>query len=207
MEYQGNSHKSKEAKNLSPPEEKKKQEKVIEGEVTVLKTSGIRKIASMILTGNPGEVGPYVVDEVIVPLLKKTAYDLIVNGGTAAIGMLIYGKEGGRPPTTVNNIQKVSYRAAYNENNSQKQLGSRNRVYDYDQIAFSNRGEAEAVLNSLREQLGEYGIVSVGDLYDAVGITGEFTTHKYGWKNLNNACVIRTRDYYTLKLPPAQPLD
>lgn len=76
----------------------------------------------------------------------------------------------------------------------------------YTKLRFSSRAEAEAVLNSLREQLAEYGIVSVGDLYDAVGIAGEFTTHKYGWKNLDNACVINVDCEYALNLPPTQPL-
>lgn len=77
----------------------------------------------------------------------------------------------------------------------------------YAKLHFSSRVEAEAVLNSLRERLGEYGTVSVGNLYDAIGIIPEFAMYKYGWKNLDNACVINVDLEYVLNLPPAQPLD
>ena len=49
-------------------------------------------------------------------------------------------------------------------------------------------------------------MVSVMDLYDLVGITGQYTDNKYGWTNLRNAEPVRTRDGYMLKLPRAIPL-
>ena len=55
--------------------------------------------------------------------------------------------------------------------------------------------------------LEKYGMVSVADLYDLVGVTGNYTDNKYGWTNLSNAEIVRVRDGYQIKLPRARVLD
>jgi hypothetical protein len=50
-------------------------------------------------------------------------------------------------------------------------------------------------------------LVSVADLYDLVGVTGNYTDNKYGWTDIRSASVIRVRDGYMLKLPKALPLN
>ena len=57
------------------------------------------------------------------------------------------------------------------------------------------------------ELIEHYGIVSVADLYDLVGITGSYTDNKYGWTDIRTAQVVRVRDGYKIKLPRAIPLD
>ena len=52
-----------------------------------------------------------------------------------------------------------------------------------------------------------YGIVSVADMYDLVGIATNYTDNKYGWTNLRNAEPIRVANGYMLKLPKAGPID
>ena len=56
------------------------------------------------------------------------------------------------------------------------------------------------------ELIDTYGIVSVADLFDLVGITGNYTDNKYGWKNISNAKAIRVWDGYILSLPKAIPI-
>ena len=57
------------------------------------------------------------------------------------------------------------------------------------------------------ELLETYGIVSVADLYELVGIIGNYTDNKYGWTNLRNAEPIRVNGGYLLKLPKVCPID
>ena len=73
--------------------------------------------------------------------------------------------------------------------------------YDLNDIVLETRGEAEDVLARMDELVEQYGVVSVADLYDLVGITGNYTDNKYGWTNIRNAEPIRVRDGYLLKLP------
>ena len=56
------------------------------------------------------------------------------------------------------------------------------------------------------EIMEEYEIVRVADLYDLVGITGDFTDNKYGWTNIRNAEVVRVHDGYKIKMPRAIPI-
>jgi hypothetical protein len=57
------------------------------------------------------------------------------------------------------------------------------------------------------ELIETYGLVRVADLYDLVGITGNYTDNKYGWMNIRNADIVRVRDGYMIKLPRAMPID
>ena len=72
---------------------------------------------------------------------------------------------------------------------------------------MSNRGEAQDVLDRMDELMDTYGLVRVADLYDLVGITGNYTDNKYGWTNIRNAEIVRVRDGYMIKMPRAVPID
>ena len=80
-------------------------------------------------------------------------------------------------------------------------------MYEYDDIILDNRGEAEDVLARMDELIDTYGSVSVGDFYELVGISGNFTDYKYGWSDIHNASVMRVSDGYMIKLPRAVPLN
>ena len=72
---------------------------------------------------------------------------------------------------------------------------------------MDNRADAEEVLDSMLATIDKYGIVSVADMYDLVGITGNYTDNKYGWTDLRSARIERERDGgYTINLPRALPL-
>ena len=79
--------------------------------------------------------------------------------------------------------------------------------YSYDDIFFDTREEAEEVLSKMDELIELYGVVRVADLYELVGITRDYTDNKYGWKNIRNARIERTRDGYAIKLPRALLID
>ena len=73
---------------------------------------------------------------------------------------------------------------------------------------FSRIIYPEEVLDKMFELLDTYQFVSVADLYDLVGVTGNYTDNKYGWTNLRGAEPVRMRDGgYALKLPKAYPID
>ena len=78
---------------------------------------------------------------------------------------------------------------------------------DFQDLIFESRGEAEEVLTNLLDLIADYGVASVADLYDLVGITGPFTDNKYGWTDLRTASVSRTREGYIINLPKAVAID
>ena len=128
---------------------------------------------------------------------------------TTGIDMILNG-ESGMHRKNSSNASKVSYRSYYDEVN-RRQNNSYNRSsrtgYSYDDIIFDNRGEAEDVLARMDELVATYGLVRVADLYDLVGITGNFTDNRYGWTDIRSAKIVIVSDGYMIKLPRALPLD
>ena len=197
-EYKPNSHKYKEDQKRSAPE--KKVEKVIAGTVKSKKKSEIRKFTDVFISEDVDNVKSYILLEVLVPAIKKAISDIVTNG----IDMILYGGTGKTKSNTA--ASKVSYRSYYDSRRDYSAVRTKTG-YNYDDIIFDNRGEAEDVLSRMDELVSTYGLVSVADLYDLVGITGNYTDNNYGWTDIRSASVIRVRDGYMLKLPKALPIN
>lgn len=196
--YQPNSHKFKEEQR-----EKKKVEKVVNGTVKT-KPNTARKFTNIFISEDVSSVKSYIFMDVLVPAIKKAVSDIVRDG----IDMLLYGESKGRKNST--NASYVSYRSYSDRDRRDDRHGpTRSRVgYSFDDIVLESRGEAEEVLARMDELIDTYGIVSVADLYDLVGITGNYTDNKYGWTNIRNAEAIRARGGgYILKLPKALPIN
>ena len=197
--YKSNSHKVKEQKDSTP---EKKVEKVIRGNVKSKKKSEVRKLTDVFLSEDIQDVKSYILLDVLVPAVKKAVSDIVVNG----IDMLLYGETGHSKKSSGS---KVSYRSYYDrDRRDRRDVSSRRRAgYDYDDIILDNRGEAEDVLSRMDDLIDSYGIVSVADLYDLVGINGNYTDNKYGWTDIHSARIERVREGYLIKMPRACPLD
>lgn len=200
-EFKPNSHKSKEEARVSQQEKKVTQ--ITKGSVKTKKPSDIKKFTDVFISEDMSSVKSYILVDVLVPAVKKAISDIVTNG----IDMLLYGESGRSEKRST--ASKVSYRSYYDKGNDRRdRVSSRPREgYSYDDIYLDNRGEAEDVLERMEELQSVYGMVSVADLYDLVGITGKYTDNKYGWTDLRSASVVRTRDGYKIKLPRAIPLD
>lgn len=201
MEYTPNSHKYKKEQREAGAE-RKKMEKVISGTAKTRKND-FRKIVGSVIAEDPKNVKDRLVSDVVVPTIKKVIVDLIQDG----ISLLVYGQAGGRKPSSTP-ASKVSYRSFYDSSRAEPKATSNYASgYSYSDIVLDSRGDAEEVLDRLEESIKAYGMVSVADLYDLVGISGEFTDNKYGWYNLRGADVQRVNNGYWLKLPRAQALN
>lgn len=195
-EYKSNSHKSRESQNEPIPE--KKVEKIITGSARSQKKSGLQKVTSVFIPEDVENVKSYIFEDIVVPAVK----DIILDAVRAFLG--VNNRSGGKGSTA----SKVSYRKYYEENNRRDYGEARTRaVCEYDNVVVDTRGEAEDVLARMDELIAEYGLVSVADLYDLVGITGNYTDNKYGWDSIRTASVVRVRDGYMIKLPRVKALN
>lgn len=200
-DFKPNSHKSKEVRKESKIPEKKV-EKVVSGNVKTKKKSDISKFADVFIAEDMDNVKSYIVSDVIIPTVKNTIADIVTNG----LNMILFGEtsRSSKRSTT----SKISYSSYYNKRDDRRDhVRPQTRGgYFYDDVILDSRGDAEEVLTNLEELIDVYGTASVADLGELVGITGEYTDNKYGWTDLRNASVERTRDGYRLKLPRAVPL-
>jgi len=178
--------------------EKKKVEKVVSGNVNRKKKSEAKKIADIFISDDIHNVKSFILMDVIVPTVKKTIDEIVTNG----LRMVLYG--GDKPGKK--STSKISYRDSYERNSGRSSRSGRNR-YDLDEIVLDSRSEAEEVLENMYDLLEEYGIVSVSDYFELLGLDTEFTDNKFGWASLRSADVVRVRNGYVVRLPRPMAID
>ena len=200
-EYLPNSHRSKEAQQ-NAPEREKRVEKVVKGKAKT-KKNNVRKFTDIFVSEDANNVKQYIFMDVFVPAFKKLISDIVTDG----IDMFLYGESRGHKRKSGD---RISYRSYYDDTRSERREKDRGRVgsrFDYDDIIFDTRGEAESAIDQMLDIIERYGFVTVGDLYDMADLTAPYTSHKYGWANIRTAEVQRVRDGYIIKLPRAMPID
>lgn len=199
-DYKPNSRLSKEKKEEEQKPKEKKVEKVIQGTARQKKKSKV----SSILADDVKNVKDYILLDVLVPAFKNAITDIVKNG----CDMLIWG-EVRHDRKKHAKTSRISYSDYYDrDRRDSRDYRSARSGYDFDDIILDTKAEGLEVLDSLEDVIEKYDQASVADLYDLVGLSGNYTDYKYGWKNLRSADVVRTRDGdYILKLPRAVALD
>jgi hypothetical protein len=205
-EYKPNSHKSKAESTEVATTEEKKVKKVVSGKVSK-KENNTRKFAGLFVSEDAANVKSYVLMDVLVPAIKKAISDIVTDG----IDMILYGETRGKRSRSSGG---VSYRSYYDDRDRRDRDRGRDRGghgmsgrFDYEDIVFESRGDAELVREQMLDILDQYGMVTVADMYDLAGETAPYTASKYGWFNIRTAEVTRIRNGYILKLPKAMPID
>ena len=192
-EYKTNSHKSKEVAKQHAIE------KVVSGRVRVKKQrKGNLEKAAEIFTGQDlNSVKEHLIKDVLFPNIQKLLYDTITNGADT----IIYG---GKGKNKRSDGTRVSYWRSYDSgsgSNNEKQTYSGRGIYNFENLLFEKKQDAEAVLDSMQEIIDQFGVVSVADLYDLADVTIDNTTaSNYGWKSIASAKSVATPDGWTLSL-------
>lgn len=199
-----NSHASKNrpANTEEKSVERKVQKKVTTGKVTTKKNE-VRKFTDIFVAEDINNVKSYLVMDVLIPAAKKLVTDIVKDG----IDMLLYGES--RPRDSRRHGANVSYSKYYDDRKEDRRSRPATSArFNFDDIIFEDRTEANTVLQGMYEILEEYdGMVSVGDMYDLAGVSCEYTAYNYGWTSLRDVKPVRCYDGgYRLDLPKARPL-
>jgi hypothetical protein len=199
MDYKPNSNRFKEQQKEASTTEKKKIEKVTTGKVKVKKKTGLQKMAGAMFAEDAEKVKSYILMDVLLPTIADGITDVLKKSIDAIFGRKSSSRD--------SRSSKVSYRSYYDNPDSRGTSTKARSVYDYDDIIFDSRGEAEEVLDRMDELVELYGNVSVAEFYDLAGISSEYTSNKYGWTNIHTAKIVRVSgDGYMIKLPRVMPL-
>jgi hypothetical protein len=210
MDFPTNSHKAKDAEGEQP--EAKKTEKVVTGDVVRRKKPFGKRFTETFVGGDAKSVWGYVVFDVLVPAAKDMASDAVSQG----IDRMLFGENrprnrrtGHRPGTNPNGY--VSYNR-FSQNRPTREdprnVSRRARAsHDFDEIILATRVEAEEVIDRLFDLVSKYEVATVGDLYDLVGITSNYTDSKWGWEDIRGAGVTKVRNGYLLDLPRPEPIE
>lgn len=195
-------------------DEPKKVERVATGEVIRRKTPLSRRVSRNLIGGDAQSVWGYVFGEVLIP----AARDMVADAVTGGVERLVFGES--TPVGRSRRARSASYgHVPYNRYSSptgrnsrsdepRRELSRRARAtHSFDEIIMRNRVEAEEVLDKLDDLTDRYDNASVADLYELVGISGNYTDDRWGWTDLSGASVSRVRDGYLLNLPKPEPLN
>lgn len=154
-----------------------KQGVVVSVPAQIKKESFLHSLKREIISDESRTIGDYVLHDVLVPSFKRTIVDIVC---------MIFGDSRGGARRVSSNAAKVSYSGYYDDRN-QNYARAQTSKFDYDEIMYNTRGDAELVIQRMFELLNDYGRVTVNDLYDLSGITtSNYQTNKYGWTNLGN---------------------
>lgn len=202
VDYEPNSRKYKEAQQNAPVE-KKEVKQVVSRPAKPKKKNGLAKLADIFIAEDAQNVKSYIVDDVLIPLARKGIWDLV----TGTLDTLLNGKNSRRSTRTYGD--RVSYENYSKTSRSRADEDPRPRTsFSLDECTIQSRAEAEEVLNRMDELLELYGMVTVADYYELVGVRNyEYTCNKYGWTDLRKADVVRYGGEYMIKLTRPHPLD
>lgn len=199
-DYKSNSFKNREPNTKKPADETNRKNKVISGKATISKKSIAKKATESIIQNEMSKIKEYAIFDVLIPSVKKAIGDIIKNG----CDMMLFGEI--RSNRSSFGRREEPYSRYYREREHERGGSGRRREsssqrYNFENLTFENRLDAEEVLANMEDTLEEFGMVRVADLYDFAGITGEHTDNKYGWTDLRTADVIRLPEGYYIKLP------
>ena len=141
-------------------------------------------------------------DEVVIPKIKET----VVDFGNSLLHRIFYPDGGGSSSSNNRSFSSNRFtpydRMDAKKRNRYANIDDERDTYDFTRYSFKNAGLAEAVADKLVDLVDEYGIATVNDFHDAMGLTGEFTDDNFGWTRENfTVRVLRRRDGYILDLP------
>lgn len=184
-----------------------KPEKVVTGEVVVNKKSLGRKIADTFTIEDNHSVVEHLIFDVVVPTTKALVVDLVTQGLERKFyGSGVRGHSGSYLSRgSYTNYTKVAKEARKGITAPITQKDKAD--HRFDSIEFESRGEAELTIDKLTEQIQNYDVATVSDLYSAIGLTSDFPDEGWGWTDLRGANIRRSGGRYLLNLPKPQPID
>lgn len=191
-EYKPNSNRYK--KELQK-KQYRRVEKVAQGKVRRKKKTKTSSLKDIFISEDVEDVKSYIIMDVIVPTVKNTIVDVV--------NMFLFGDTTKRKNST--GVSYNTIRSSSNRNN--RRNTSRVNRYDFDDIYFDTRGEAEKILDRMDDLLDSYNAVTVADFYELAGVTVNQTDYNYGWINLSRASIQRTREGYIINLPRVVAID
>lgn len=204
--YTSNSNKSKEAAAQPQEPEKRVQKPVVSGKVSTKKKSVGRRFLDTFISEDAKSIKDYLLGDVLIPALKETIVDSIVN----SVNMMFYGTTNRRTGGGANRLggsPQFSYNKCYTSGNKPQQRVGHQSSMSFDDIIFDSRGDAEECLNTIIDIVSDYGAASVADLYSAADLAYPYTYNRYGWTDLYGARVRRNGSGFSIDLPKPIDLD
>lgn len=206
-----NSDKSKMKATPTAPE-KKQLAPVVTNPVVQKRPSLGTRFKNVFVSGDGRSVGRYILGGVLIPAMKNMVVDAVKGGIDRAVygesdprrqmrpSAGIYGQTQYNRPVYRPDPRQVSMLPDQPPYVSPRSNGELNFV-------LQTREEADVVVDTLAEAVSMYGLVTVADLYQLLGMPFSHQDNKWGWTIPQMATIRQVREGYHLTMPPAEPID
>lgn len=201
-DYPSNSNKSK--------EERKTLEPVVQGTATARKKRD-NKLLRMVIAHDFRDIKEGLYTRYVGPKVKELSWSIIqavIDYITNAARMMVYDDYN---PVDRSKLpaERYSYNNYYYQQQQQKPapVPTMTSELNYDEFSYPTRGDAEAVLAEMKNQIIRCRCATVLDLYSLSNIsTSNYALQDWGWTNLDFAEVRQGPDGYIIALPKAKVL-
>ncbi len=196
-------------------EEKAAEPKVV-AKAKIKEKSFKQKCKEAFIAEDVGDLKEYAVLKVIIPTVKKTIRNLIMN----TIDMRFFGKVLGNGSESSSKGGRVvdydRYSRLSREDDDdyiprkrKESGGTTLRMDELESVQFESEDAALNVLRYLRGAVEEYGMVSVADFLERADLRANNIHRKWGWYNLDRASVEYDPDteLYYISLPKVKSID
>ena len=205
-----NSDKAAKGDKAEGKEKKKLAPLVSKGSVVKKKRTVADKFKDAFL-GESENLGDYIMYDVLVPAFRDTVSEMgfgiierLFGNGRSSRSRGSVVRDRGRSYVSYNSSSRND-RGRDRDDRRDIDRGSRAR-HSFDNVVFANKWEAEDVLAHLMDMILEYGEATVRSFYELSNIEADYTDDRYGWTNLRDAYVERTRNGYVIVFPQTRPL-
>lgn len=196
-------------KIVAPSNSKTKQERVKPEAVAkgmVKKESLAKKVFSEFITCDLSTVAETALRDILMPYIKDAMLDILHD----SVDMVFNGGVSRRTRRNISSggsyVSYGSYYSGSSKGSESQRVADRRAGYDFKEITFRTRAEAEDIIERMYDILDTDGSVTVADFYSLSGIRSVYTDETYGWKNLRAVTVRKVRDDYIIVLPKPLPL-
>ena len=190
-------------KNKSTKEllEKEKVQKVVSNSVVVKKKGILDKFNELFVLEDVHSVFKYVIQDIVIPKLKEMFKDSVDGGLDAWL-------HGTSRPVNRNNQSRVQYGKYYDQSPPYNPQRRDKSVMDWSTIEYSSRYDAENVLKAMKETIRKFDLVTVAKFYEFSGINEyDYNAYDFGWINIDDAYIDRSRRGYVIRLPKPSSIE
>lgn len=222
----------------APAQPREKRTALVQGTISSAKPSLFKRFRNAFVAEDISNVGEWLFQDVLAPTIRDVFVFSIINsvrmlaygrnavpkggfGGLMGGSMLGYGYNSlyGRMGTPMSSYGYTPYgnmTMGGIKANGQPVTGSAQPqpystaggLIQPSLIRLPTRADAEIVRDQLAEIMAAYHQVTVADIFDVSGVSGNGATDgAYGWTDLTGMMVVAYPDGYGFQLPPARPLN
>lgn len=159
--------------------------------------------------GSVQQAGNSIMTDILIPAAKDTIYNMF----SSFMSNILFGNsdipQRGRFQNsgmrTMDGRQYNDYGAMTRNNGYSNRTTMQRSVYEYQNIEFETRADAELALGMLRDICDEQGFCTVLNLYEISGNQPNNTDNNWGWYSLPEGIVKvqkKFNGFYRLTLPP-----